>query len=153
MIALHRFLWQRRPSGLWKVCGDGGRMKGKMKETRRRRTGRRRRGGGGWRISGALATLVLRQPPRHWMSFFIKDRSDVPVCRDVHLDGSIARPANHHGTPPLVRTGPFSGVKHPDRSRSFDSRSLSGSAIKGHPRLAGYDQRTCVSISLLGLFS
>lgn len=37
----------------------------------------------------ALATLVVRQASRRWMSLFIKVRSGVMVCRNVHLDGSI----------------------------------------------------------------
>jgi len=48
--------------------------------------GIRRRGRG---IAAALATLVIRQVPRRWMSLFIKVQSGVPACRDVHLDGSI----------------------------------------------------------------
>lgn len=40
-------------------------------------------------IAAALATLVVRQAPRHWMSLFIKVRSGVLVRRSIHLDGSI----------------------------------------------------------------
>jgi len=48
--------------------------------------GIRRQGRG---IVAALATLVVRQASRRWMSLFIKVRSGVLVCRNVHLDGSI----------------------------------------------------------------
>lgn len=43
----------------------------------------------GRRIVAALGTLVVRQASRRWMSLFIKVRSGVLVCRNVHLDGSI----------------------------------------------------------------
>ena len=96
------------------------------------------------RISGALATLVVRQPPRHWMSFFIKDRSDVPVCWNVHLDGSIGAPQPREDTPP-VRAGPFPGVKHPDSSRSFGSSSHLASQLKV-TLVSQLLRRNCVSI-------
>lgn len=43
----------------------------------------------GREIAAMLATLVVRQESQRWMSLFIKVRSGVPVCQNIHLDGSI----------------------------------------------------------------
>ncbi|KAK1121424.1 hypothetical protein K0M31_010226 [Melipona bicolor] len=94
--------------------------------TQRNRTERRQRGGEE-KISSVLATLVVRQPPRRWMSLFIKGPFRRPgVSRRPRPSGRLNRrsPLRRVDTPSgASQTRGFYPPNHPDSSPPFGSSS------------------------------